>query len=356
MTGIDDPFGELPRLKDPGAAQRRQFLKEAVLSAGAGLWSGTFFQRLAVADKKQPSAESAQIGRRELVKGLDGMSRVADPGNDPFVGGHTAAAVMSSAFFCREQKIDTHIQKEILSLVEARLLKSPIYAPRPEAKADRELVEGLVNDLDAGIDTLRRSGHNIIFANISLKSLREVPEAATPERVAGLREMVRSFGTRGGSNTRLRNDGTFVDLSDETKFVHFVFEEYLKALDLYLHGKGHHGYAGHLLTIGHALLELKRMGYRHTAHKGVEAYWQFVREARDGADLGGERVKDAPPKPPTPLVREYWVKQGQHAAGVIVSSHLIKYPYSYFALAKELRDDDLKRRLLDKIYYLSPVS
>ena len=102
-----------------------------------------------------------------------------------------------------------------------------------------------------------------------------------------------------------------MDLSDETKFVHFVFEEYLKALDLYLHGKGHHGFAGHVLTVGHALLDLKRMGYRDTAHKGVKAYWQFVQEARDGADLGGERVKDAPPKPPTPLVREYWVKQGK---------------------------------------------
>jgi hypothetical protein len=343
-------------MKDVDAAERRAFLKAAVLSAGAGLWSGTFFQRRAAADEKKPPADSAPIGRGELVKGLDGMSRVADRGNDPFTGGHTAAAVMSSAFFCREQKIEADTQKEILSLVEARLLKSPIYAPRPEEKADPELVAALVKDLDAGIDLLRRSGHNIIFANISLKTLREVPEAATPERVAGLQKMVRSFGTRGAGGSRLRNDGTFVDLGDETKFVHFVFEEYLKALDLYLHGKGHHGFAGHLLTVGHALLELKRMGYQETAHKGVTAYWEFVKQARDGADLGGEKVKDAPPKPPTPLVREYWVGQGRRAAGAIVSSHLIKYPYSFFALAKELRDDDLKQRLLEKIYYLTPVS
>ena len=342
-------------MKDRDTAKRRAFLKGAVLSAGAALWSGTFFQRFAAAEKKTPM-ESAPIGRRELVKGLDGMSRVAEPGNDPFSGGHTAAAVMSLAFFCQEQKIDADTQKEILSLVEARLLKSPIYAPHPEAKAGPELIEGLVKDLDAGIDTLRRSGHNIIFANVSLKTLREVPEAATPERVAGLRKMVRSFGTKKAAGPRLRNRETFVDLTDETKFVHFVFEEYLKALDLYLHGKGHHGFAGHLLTVGHALVELKRMGYRETAHKGVEAYWQFVQEARDGADLGGERVKDAPPRPPTPLVREYWVGQSKRAAGVIVSSHVIKYPYSYFALAKELRDDDLKQRLLDKIYHLSPVS
>ena len=72
--------------------------------------------------------------------------------------------------------------------------------------------------------------------------------------------------------------------------------------------------------------------------------------------MGGAKVKDAPPKPPTPLAREYWIRQGRRAAGAIVSSHLIKYPYSFFALAGELRDEDLKRRLLDRIYYLSPVS
>jgi hypothetical protein len=263
---------------------------------------------------------------------------------------------MSSAFFCREQKIATDTQKEILSLVEARLLKSRIYKARPEEKADPALIKGLVKDLDAGIGSLRWSGHNIIFANISLKTMREVPEAATPERVSGLRKMVQSFGTNTTVGPRLRNPDTFLDMSDEKKFVHFVFEEYLKALDLYRNGKGHHGFAGHLLTVGHALLDLKRMGYREVAHKGVAAYWQFVQQARDGANLGGKKVKDAPPKPPTPLVREYWVEQKKREARLIVSSHLIKYPYSYFALAKELRDDDLKRRLLDRIYYLSPVS
>ena len=43
-------------MKDTDAAERRQFLKEAVLSAGAGLWSGTFFERLAAADEKKPPA------------------------------------------------------------------------------------------------------------------------------------------------------------------------------------------------------------------------------------------------------------------------------------------------------------
>jgi hypothetical protein len=206
---------------------RRGILKAAgLLAAGAMHWPGALFHRPAAADEKASPADAA-IGRREIVKGLDGMSRAADPGADPFVTGHTAAAVMASAFFCREQKIDGDTQQEILSLMEARLLTNPVYSPRPEEAAEPGLVDGLVKDLDAGIDTLRRSGHNIIFAVVSLKALREVPEAVTPERVKGLRKTVQSFGTRrrpGAGPPRQDKDG-FVDLGDEQAFIRFVFEE-----------------------------------------------------------------------------------------------------------------------------------
>ena len=176
---------------------------------------------------------------------------------------------------------------------------------RPEEKADPDLIDGLVKDLDAGIDTLRSSGQNIIFTANSLKALREIPETATPGRVKGLRKMVQSFGTNKGRVIPLPNKDTFVDLRDEKLFIRFVFEEYLKALDLFLNGKGHHGFAGHVLTVGHALLELHRMGHKETANKGVEAYWQFVQQARNGAELGGKKVKEGPAQPPTqaPVLR-----------------------------------------------------
>jgi hypothetical protein len=335
---------------------RRDLLKTAGLVAVAGLWSDELFQRLAAADEKKPATDAAAIGRRELIKGLDGMSRVADEGHDLFVGGHNAAAVLASAFFCRQEKLDEATQKEIVSLLEARLLTNAIFAPRPKESADPELIAGLVKDLDAGIDTLRRAGHNIIFTVVSLKALQEIPEAVTPERVNGLRKMVQRFGTMRTGNVALQNKETFVDLRDEKKFIRFIFEEYLKALELYLNGKGHHGYAGHILTAGHALIELVRMGYKDTAHKGIEAYWQFVQLARNGANLGGKKLADAPPQAPTPLARDYWVGQGKRRTGEIVSSHVIKYPYSFYALAKELQDEALKQRILEKIFHLTAVS
>jgi hypothetical protein len=104
------------------------------------------------------------------------------------------------------------------------------------------------------------------------------------------------------------------------------------------------------------LVELGRMGHKDLAQKGVQAYWQFVRQARAGADLGGKKVADRPAVAPTPLERDYWVGQRNRDRGVIAGSHLIKYPHSFYALAKELRDEALKQRLLDKVYHLTAVS
>lgn len=323
------------------ALARRQLLKAGLIVAGAPFCPEALFDRRAGADDK---AETP-IGPREIVQGLDGMSRVAEKGN-VFALGHNAAAVISSVFFCREHKFDADTQKELLAYLDARLLKSPIYEkPRPKEAADPKLVEGLLEDLDAGIATLRGKGHNIIFAATCLKALGAVPEAATPERIDGLRKMVTSFGgTKNGKPpTNEKSDG-FVDLADEGKFIHFVFEEFLRA-------KGD-GFDGHVVTIGHALVELHRMGHKELAKKGVPAYWQWVRESR-AAEV---KVAPAPPEAPTPLTREYWAAQAKRRVGEIASSHTVKYPYSFYALAKDVKDEDLKKRILAKVSRLTATS
>jgi hypothetical protein len=327
------------------AIVRRQLLKAGLIVAGVPFCPEALFDRRAAADDEKPVGD-APIGPREIIKGLDGMSRVADKRNT-FAGGHNAAAVISSVFFCREQKLDADTQKEILAYLDARLLKNQIYAAvRPREAADPKLVEGLLEDLDAGIATLRGKGHNIIFAVACLKALRAVPEAATPERIDGLRKMVQSFGkSRGGA---AKDPDPLVGLDDQQKFVHFIFEEFLRA-------KGD-GFDGHVMTIGHALVELYRMGHEELARKGVPAYWQWVRESRAGDGEGGGGAAPDPPRAPTPLTREYWASQAKHRIGEIVSSHTVKYPYSFYALAKDVKDEDLKKRILAKVYRLTATN
>src|SRR5580698_6813046 len=99
------------------AIVRRQFLKAGLIVAGAPFCPEALFDRRAFADDEKP-AEESRIGPREIVKGLDGMSRVADKRNT-FAGGHNAAAVISSAFFCGEQKLDADTQKEMLAYLDA---------------------------------------------------------------------------------------------------------------------------------------------------------------------------------------------------------------------------------------------
>ena len=116
--------------KRANKTDRRGILKAAGLfAAGAMSWPEAVFDGRAAADEKAPAANAA-IGRREIIKGLDGMSRAADPKSDPFVTGHMAAAVMSSAFFCREQKIDGDAQKEIRARCSVRLLDQAASKPR----------------------------------------------------------------------------------------------------------------------------------------------------------------------------------------------------------------------------------
>jgi hypothetical protein len=327
------------------AIARRQLLKAGLIVAGMPFCPEALFARRAGADDEKLAGD-APIGPREIIKGLDGMSRVAERRNT-FAGGHNAAAVISSVFFCREQKLDVDTQKEMLAYLDARLLKSPIYAaPRPEQAAQPRLVEGLLEDLDAGIATLRGKGHNIIFAVACLKALRAVPAAATPERIDGLRKMVRSFGKTGGAVEK--DPEPLVGLDDQQKFIHLVFEEFLRA-------KGN-GFDGHVLTIGHALVELYRMGHEELARKGVPAYWEWTRVARADDGEGAGDDAPAPPREPTPLNREYWAGQAGHRAGEIVSSHTVKYPYSFYALAKDVKDEDLKKRILAKVYRLTATN
>ncbi len=321
------------------AIVRRQLLKAGLIIAAAPFCPEALFDGRAAAGDEKP-AEDVPVGRREIVKGLDGMSRVAERGN-VFGLGHNAAAVISSAFFCREQRLGADTQNEVLAFLDARLLKNPIYAAaRPKEAADPKLVKGLLEDLDAGIATLRGKGHNIIFAVTCLKALRQVPEAATPERIDGLRKMVRRFGkTEGGA---AKDPDPLVGLDDERKFIHFVFEEFLNAQG--------DGYDGHVVTIGHALVELYRMGHKDLARKGVPAYWQWVREAR------GATAEPGPVREPTPLTREYWAAQAKRRLGETVSSHMIKYPYSFYALAKDVRDEGLKKRILAKVSALTAIN
>ena len=96
------------------------------------------------------------------------------------------------------------------------------------------------------------------------------------------------------------------------------------------------------------------MGPKDLARKGVPAYWQWIWASRAGE--GARSVAAAEPRQPTPRGREYWAAQAKRRLGEIVSSHTVKYPYSFYALAKDVTDEDLKKRILAKVYRLTATN
>jgi len=57
---------------------RRELLKRmGLFAAGTHFWPDTLFQQLAIADEQKLPAEGTVVGQREIIMGLDGMSRVS---------------------------------------------------------------------------------------------------------------------------------------------------------------------------------------------------------------------------------------------------------------------------------------
>jgi hypothetical protein len=84
----------------------------------------------------------------------------------------------------------------------------------------------------------------------------------------------------------------------------------------------------------------------------MRAYRRFIHAAREGADLGRRSIGRAPARAPTPLERDYWVAQLERPAGRVASSHLVKYPYSFYSLLEDLADDERRQRVLRDVYHL----
>jgi hypothetical protein len=106
------------------AIVRRALRKAGLLSASCAVWPRALFETPASAAENENEAAGV-LGRRALLKGLDGMSRVAEKGN-VFGGGHNAAGVMAAAFFCREQIRDEGTRRVILGYVDTHLLSKPM--------------------------------------------------------------------------------------------------------------------------------------------------------------------------------------------------------------------------------------
>ena len=277
------------------------------------------------------------LDKSYLLMGLDGLSHASGP--QYFRDGHLATSVIAAWYLCHENGLDEPTQGLIKSLIDRELRDDEIFLPVPDEPADSALLEHLLATLSAGIGDLREVGHNIIFGAAALKVFRHCPETITPPRVDGICKLIDNFATP--QSVTLEDEDGIPDIADESALIRFIFSEYLRSVALYT-GYGQ-GWAGHLLTIGHAVIELSRLGYEDLAARAHKAYRMYITTMRRGPRETDRHIPEHPPSNLTPLDRHYWKQRKTVRSGL---GHAFKYPWSFFSLLSRLDDQDLKQRCL----------
>ncbi len=197
--------------------------------------------------------------------------------------------------------------------------------------------------LAAGIDELREVGHNVIFAAAALKAFQRLPDTVTPYRVNGVSRLIDCFVAT--QDVSVAEDDGIPEVGDEARLIEFIFHEYLRTLARYA-GRGQ-GWTGHLLTFGHAVIELSRLGYPQLAARAHEAFRVYIAMVRGGPREIDRQISDHPPSSRTPLDYDYWERRKPVRPGL---GHAFKYPYSFYNLLSGLRDPRLRERSLAESY------
>eukprot|EP01045_Picozoa_sp_COSAG04_P002058 COSAG04_NODE_72_length_29124_cov_43.127265_16_plen_357_part_00 len=274
------------------------------------------------------------MGSTPVVEAGIGVLSRASEGNY-FVDGHRGAGILAAELLARQ--LDGGARQPLLALAHEQLVGAAadlLSEPFPEEAATEEAMGFVLRALEESLDQLREVGHNVIVAALAIRGFHAAPELLTPTRAAGIAATLRLFHpwpTHDDSDGVLRGDlqadaaalGRGFAEESGAAFAAIVLREYLYLLDLW-QGKGQ-GWAGHMLTFGHAVLELERLGYPQLFERSKESFRQYCAVCRRGPGPGDQdypEPSDYPHAHLTPLEREYWERRTSVDIG-----HGIKYPY-----------------------------
>ena len=316
---------------------RRDFAKRT--SAGVvGLVAGSVLGAAQAADPTQDTSD-----KRLALLGLNALARA--PELNYFVDGHRGAALVAAHEMCLENKFDQPTTARIVQLFELNWASTPLCKPFPEAEANAQQIERVGEALAEAGDALREVGHNAIFAMLAIKAFRLLPSAATPERIAGVCRLIRSF--KPWRDVEPDADVDPPPFAESAAAARYVLREASAAIDRFV-GFGQ-GFAGHMLTFGHALIELAAMGDVELAESCRTAFRKYVTVTRRGPDKDARRIADHKPSDLRPKDATYWQKRGDRAVDI---GHVFKYPYSYYNLIRRANDPELQQTFEAKAYHL----
>ncbi len=327
------------------ALNRRQFARRASLVTGGMMLAGPVGALAQDSDRDVTGGidQKDLADKRLVLLGLNALARA--PEMNYFADGHRGAAMISAHLLCRDNNLGEATTSRIGDLFDFNWASTKLCQPFPEGNVDPMAIQKVGLALADGSGVLRQVGHDAIFAMHAIKGFRLMPETATPERVEGVCNLIRSFTP--WRDVEPDSDVQPPLFSDEVAASRFVLREASAAIDLFV-GYGQ-GFAGHMLTFGQSLIELAAMGDVELAESCRVAFCKYVTVTRGGPEPGARKIADHKPSKLRPQQTAYWKQRGDKTLGI---GHVFKYPYGYYDLLRRANAPELAMELDGKAYHL----
>lgn len=284
------------------------------------------------------------LENRELIRlGINALARA--PAMNYFTDGHRGASLISAHLMCVDNEFDDQATARIIELFDRNWATTKLCDPFPETDPVDDAAKKIGMTLADGGEVLREVGHDAIFAMHAIKAFHLLPETATPERVEGVRQLIRSF--KPWRDIEPAEDVDPPAFADAQAASRYILKEASDALDRFA-GFGQ-GFAGHMLTFGQSLVELADMGYEEWAESCRTAFRKYVTVTRMGPQADDRPIKDHSPSDLRPNEAEYWRNRGDKSLGI---GHVFKYPYAYYDLLSRANAPELEQAWEEKAWLL----
>ncbi|MDH3584583.1 MAG: hypothetical protein OER86_10245, partial [Phycisphaerae bacterium] len=168
---------------------RKEFLRLSSGIIGGLAIPGTSWSSARAAE----SGDGAALDVSYLTRGLTGMARAKG-----WFDAHWGAGVLAGYYLCTENRLDGEtiagIKKQLDVVIQ---LRAGQFAPLPKERADEALIASVPRALLPAVrGGLRAHGHAVIFASLSTRALRDVPEMAQPALIDALCSLSRQIGRK----------------------------------------------------------------------------------------------------------------------------------------------------------------
>ena len=243
----------------------------------------------------------------------------------------------------------------------AAISVAEMFEPFAKEQPKANLIEGIADALARNIGETRESGHNVIFASIAVRAMKDHPDLATPAVIAGIRKLIAGFddaspgsgyygkqkGRINGRKIELPDDDAFPPYPDLQTMANAVLDELVQHA-----AQRREGFGGSWHVINHAagLAELAHYGYRELALKGLPAHHQHMMLLKTLPDVADEYGSEIPTED-APLMPRFWTSDKIRRERAHLT-HRIKTLYGFEALAKLITDNTKRHQANDKLRYL----